>query len=315
MPEIEYPGGARFAFTILDDTDDATLDNVSPIYTLLHDLGMRTTKTVWALDTPEEQQGPYFAGQTLQDDAYRAWVKRLAIQGFEIAFHNASMGSATRERTISALDYLEREFGEPPALHCNHGQNRENLYWGPARYGLPPIRMLYSAYCAMRGERPMRGHDPSSEFYWGDVAHERLKYVRNFAFARLNCADIPPGRPYHDPRKPLVRRWFNTADAPSVHSFKRLVNRRSVDALSLAGGWSIVSTHLGKGFCRDGRIDPIVRETLEYLAELPGWFVPAGRLTDYLWGSCGPTELGTLDRIRLEVGHVVDRVRSRFTKR
>lgn len=314
MPDLRYPDGATFAFTILDDTDDATVDNVGPVYALLRDLGMRTTKTVWALDTPRDRQGPYFAGETLQNEAYRTWARQLAADGFEIAFHNASMGSTRRERTIMALELLEREFGEAPTLHCNHGQNLENLYWGPDRYGLAPIRVLYSAYCAVQGEPRMQGHDPDSEFYWGDVARERLRYVRAFAFARLNCAEIPPGRPYRDPKKPLVPRWFNTADAPNVHSFNRLVTRRSIDALASSGGWSIVSTHLGKGFCRGGRIDPGVRDTLEYIAELPGWFVPASRLIDHLWTSLGPMDLDAMGRIRLEVGHLVDRARFRLAK-
>ena len=45
MPPFEFPNGKRFAFTILDDTDVATLANVRPIYRLLEEVGMRTTKT------------------------------------------------------------------------------------------------------------------------------------------------------------------------------------------------------------------------------------------------------------------------------
>ena len=49
----QFPGGARFAFTVMDDTDVATVDNVLPIYRLLESLGMRTTKTVWPVRCEE----------------------------------------------------------------------------------------------------------------------------------------------------------------------------------------------------------------------------------------------------------------------
>ena len=39
------PTGKRFAFSILDDTDDSTLENVEPLYAILRDHGFRTTKT------------------------------------------------------------------------------------------------------------------------------------------------------------------------------------------------------------------------------------------------------------------------------
>ena len=84
-----YPSNAEFAFTILDDTDDTTVNNGRPVYDLLSELGLRTTKTVWAFDTPEENRGPYFAGETLSSPRYLEWVHQLADKGFEIAFHNA----------------------------------------------------------------------------------------------------------------------------------------------------------------------------------------------------------------------------------
>src|SRR5215472_3083500 len=78
-PKLSYPGGARFAFTILDDTDDATEANVAPVYALLQDLGLRTTKTVWPVAC-EEGSPLFHAGHTLDDPGYRAFVERLAAQ-------------------------------------------------------------------------------------------------------------------------------------------------------------------------------------------------------------------------------------------
>ena len=53
---FEFPQGKRFAFTIVDDTDVATVANVKPLYDLLHELGFRTTKTVWPLGCPEGKE-------------------------------------------------------------------------------------------------------------------------------------------------------------------------------------------------------------------------------------------------------------------
>src|SRR6185436_5946929 len=52
-PAGPFPGGARFAFTVMDDTDVATVENIRPIYRLFESLGMRTTKTVWPVACPE----------------------------------------------------------------------------------------------------------------------------------------------------------------------------------------------------------------------------------------------------------------------
>lgn len=48
-----FPEQKRFAFSILDDTDDATVENVKPVYDTLMEYGFRTTKTAWPLDCPE----------------------------------------------------------------------------------------------------------------------------------------------------------------------------------------------------------------------------------------------------------------------
>jgi len=103
MTSVASPyADGRFVFTILDDTDDATVENLEPIYRLLTELGMRTTKTVWPLDCPPELQGPFFAAQTLQDPEYLTFVKRLVDAGFELAFHGATMGSSSREQTVTS---------------------------------------------------------------------------------------------------------------------------------------------------------------------------------------------------------------------
>jgi hypothetical protein len=309
----KYPENKAFAFTILDDTDDTTEKNARPIYELLHKLGILTTKTVWALDTPPEYQGPYFAAETMQLTSYFEWVKELECNGFEIAFHNASMGTSTRDKTIQAIKFLNDNLENEIVLHCNHGQNLENLYWGRQRYTGYILSTLEHIMGIFSSGPAFQGHIENSKYFWGDIAQQKMKFVRGFAFNKLDCAIIPPGRPYHDIRKPYIRQWFNTADAPNVNSFKSLLNRKSIDSLRESGGWCIVSTHFGKGFCSNGKVDPEVEAILRYIVSLPGWYVPVSTLLQHLTNTLGFHNISVIEREYMEIKHIIDRIISRIT--
>ncbi len=302
-----YPNGAEFAFTILDDTDDTTLLNGPPVYEVLRDHGLRTTKTVWTFDSSEEDRGMYHAGATLSTPAYLEWAQKLEREGFEIAFHNASLASSKRETTLRALDELSKKFMRPIRVHCNHGQNRENLFWGASRYQSLPLNLLARLRTREWGEPLFEGEVAGSPFFWADIANERIAYIRSMAFGRLNCEQIPPHRPYRDEAKMAKPIFFNTADAPDCGAFNRLVNPSSVDDLRRDGGWAIVSTHLGKGFCTQGKVDQGFVDTIGYLSTLPGWFVPASELLDFLVERDGCAPLGSMERLRMESVHALDR--------
>lgn len=306
-----YPNGAEFAFTILDDTDDTTLVNGPPVYDVLRDYGLRTTKTVWTFDVPHEQRGIYHAGETLETPDYLQWVQQLEREGFEIAFHNASMASSNRETTIRALDHLSTAFQRPVRLHCNHGQNRENLHWGAARYQSLPVNLLARLRDGSAGARAYQGEVAGSPFYWSDIANRRISYIRSMAFCRLDGLHIPPYRPFKDTAKLLQPVFFNTADAPDCRAFNQLVTKSSIDELRRNAGWAIVSTHLGKGFCTQGKVDDTFVATIKHLSSLSGWFVPASELLDFLVEQNGCRPIGSMERLRMESAHVIDRLRSR----
>src|SRR5579872_5459683 len=61
---IEWPGGKKFAFTIIDDTDLSTRQNTEPVYDFLAENGFRTTKTVWPLHSVGKKN---CGGDTLED--------------------------------------------------------------------------------------------------------------------------------------------------------------------------------------------------------------------------------------------------------
>ena len=309
---LTYPSNTEFAFTILDDTDDTTVANGRPVYDFLHQLGLRTTKTVWAFDTPPENQGPYFEGETLSSPEYLDWAHELVTKHFEIAFHNATMGSSLRHDTIKALNFLEKEFEQPIRLHCNHGQNRENLHWGAERYQSYLIRKTLGLVSKYRSHPLFEGNDPDSPYYWSDIADKRLAYIRAFAFRNLNCAKIPPGRPFTDTSKQKNTLFFNTTDAPDVAAFNKITNPTSIDKLRKQNGWAIISTHFGKGFYQNNKLNAEFKRNMEYLVSQPGWFVPVSPLLDHLQKHFGHSELSAIQQSKMEYSHIIDRIIGRL---
>lgn len=274
-----WPAGKQFAFTIVDDTDYATVEKVRPVYEFLLGHGIRSTKTVWPLPRLAR---PITGGSTLDEPAYREWILNLQECGVEIAFHGATDGSSSRQRVIAALDRFREVLGCDPRLHANHTGQREGIYWGEARMdGL--ARLAYLAAAAVKGyDRRYGGHDASSEYFWGDVCRDRLTYVRNFAFRDVNTTSCDPLMPYHDARRPFVPYWFSCSEGPVVTSFCEMLTEVNQDRLADEGGACIMYTHFGAGFTRNGRLHPEFGRLMRRLAALPGWFVPASTLLDHL---------------------------------
>jgi len=277
---MNFPQGKRFAFTILDDTDDSTLENVKPVYDALKAHGIRTTKTVWPVDCPEGSR-IFFAADTLQRKPYLEFVRELAADGFEIAFHGATMESSRRERVVRALEFLKAEFGAYPTLFCNHGQNRDNLYWGDKRFQTSWLRRIVRLLRKDAASYYV-GDVEDSDHFWGDLCRQRIRYVRNWTFPRLNMLEVNPEMPYRLSGTPYVNLWFSTADAPDVEAFVRLLTRENLDRLERAEGLCIISTHLGKGFLKDGMLEARVQRILQNLSQKPGWYVPVSEMLDYL---------------------------------
>jgi len=307
----EFPGGHRFAFSILDDTDDSTLENARPVYDCLRRLGFRTTKTVWTRDCPRGSR-LFYAADTLERPEYLAWVHELVDAGFELASHGATMESSTRAETERAIAFLEAEFGQAPRLHANHGFNRENLYWGAKRFGTPLLRWTLQR---MRGADAFQGDEQDSPYFWGDLCRDRIRYVRNFTFSGLDMTTANPQMPYRLDGTPWVDLWFSTTDAPDADVFVRRVTRASLERLEQQGGVCIVSTHLGKGYVRDGKVRPEVESVLSWLADRPGWFVPVSDILDHLVERGAGGRLGAGARMALEARYLADQLLCRLRLR
>ncbi|HSV73056.1 MAG TPA: hypothetical protein VLH79_04790 [Chthonomonadales bacterium] len=276
---IAWPDGKRFAFSVIDDTDGCTVEQVAPVYDFLLDLGIVTTKTVWPLTARNPRPE---GGQSLEEPEYRAWVLSLQERGVEIASHGAANEPSTRERTILGLELFRDVVGRDPRIYTVHVGQRDGLYWGSARLD-GPARIAYRLTHGVRGsDNSTSGHIEQSPFYWGDLCRTHISYVRNLVFSDIDTLAQDPIMPYHDPARPCVPMWFSASDGARIASFLRLTSERNQDRLAASGGACIAYTHFAYGFTECGRPHPEFRRLMERLAGLGGWFVPVSTLLDHL---------------------------------
>ena len=275
-----WPHGKSFAFTIFDDTDNATKANVAPVYDALDRLGFRTTKSVWVFGCDSSVR---HSGASLEDRDYLEWIRQLHSRGFEIALHNVSCSTSDRARVIEGLDRFESLFGRPPRIHCNHSQCLENLYWGEARLS-GPRRLAYRVLTRGRNSTRFRGHVEGDPLFWGDIARDRITYVRNFVFREINTLKACPSMPYHDPWKPYVPFWFASTDTPDLQAFLDVVTSEAIDRLARESGLCILYAHFASGFVSNGVVNSDFLRRMEQIRSRGGWFAPVGDVLDYLRG-------------------------------
>ena len=294
-PAVTWPDGKRFAFTVFDDTDKATVANVGELYAFLADRGFRTTKSVWPVRGPRR---PRLGGETCDEPHYLEWVRSLKAQGFEIGFHSATFHTSTRAETIRALDRFREMFGEDPKTMANHAHCEEAPYWGAQRVsGIN--RLAYSLMTRGRKDNKFRGHVAGDELFWGDVCRERIKYMRNFVFSDINTLKACPEMPYHDPARPMVQYWFASSEGAEIQPYNACISEANQDRLEAEGGACIMYTHFA-GFDRDAAEYATFKALMTRLSRKNGWFVPTGTLLDYLIEQRGRTVLTDRQRARLE---------------
>ncbi len=300
---LAYPDGKKFAFTIVDDTDMATLERLRPLYEILDRHGLRTTKTVW-LKASNNAGHPANQGVSLSDPDYRDFIVGLQRRGFEIALHGVRGGDSLRQDTIDGFEEFKTLFGAYPTMHHNLSLNRENLYWGPHLYSTPMVRMA----AGLAIKHPFDGHDPSSGYFWGDLAKQHIKFVRRFTFPDINLYPLAASMPYHLKDKPFVNYWFPTSNGDRILEFDELLKAENLDRLEREGGVCIVYAHLGAGsFNRSGGPipDPRFEERIKAVASRNGWFVPASTILEFLMSQEWWTgQMGWREQMKLEARFV-----------
>jgi len=264
-----------FYFSIVDDTDDATLENIKPVYDFLYEKGVFITKTIWVYP-PRDRPS---SGDCLQRPEYVEFIKDLHSKGFEIALHNVGSGDYTREEILEGLEEFKDKLGFYPKIHINHSYNKDSIYGGTKRFNWPFNKIVNGMYPQYAGE--FQGEIEGSAYFWGDVHKKMITYNRNHEFRNLNTLAVDPKTPYIDPKRSRFSNyWFSSSFAPNQLVFNHLVSRKNVDKLVSQGGTAIVFTHFGY-FYKDGQLDQGFVEAIEYLAsQKDGNYMPVSQLLD-----------------------------------
>jgi hypothetical protein len=298
LRRIVWPDGRRFAFSVFDDTDRGTLENIPHVYALLRDLGMLTTKSVWP--KAGVRAPAVVGGETCGNPAYLAWVKELQRSGFEIGLHNVTYHSSTRDEVEEGLARFVEMFGHQPRTLATHTDCREGMYWGPDRVS-GAHRVLYDVLTRFRQHNAFKGHVPGDQYFWGDLCRDRIDYVRNFVFPDINTLNPCPWMPYSDPDRPWVKAWFASSEGADCRSYVKTIDERAQDRLEEEGGACIMYTHFGKGFYQHGSLDSRFVALTKRLAAKGGWFVPTSTLLDWIAKARGGHHaISGRDRARLE---------------
>jgi hypothetical protein len=277
MSHITWPSEHAFAFTIFDDTDWATVENVAPAYRFLAELGVRITKSVWPLRCDPKD---HFAGQSLQDPEYLDFIRELKGNGFEIGYHGARAGDNPRSVTLEALDAFRDLIGHDPATYAQHAASVENIYWGARRVNIP---VLGAAASRLHQHGRFYGECPDSKYFWGDLCRERIRYVRNYGFAQHDLFANDAWTPYHDASKSFVNYWFSSsAIGLRLTELDRQLTPQLLDDWERRGALIILNAHFGRGLVCNGQVHPGFAEGMRRLAQRNGWFAPVAPILDYL---------------------------------
>jgi len=265
----------KFKISIVDDTDDAVLENIKPVYDFLHSKGIRITKTVWVYP-PRDRQS---SGDSLQRTEYLDFIRDLHQKGFEIALHNVGSGDYTREEIVKGLEEFKDKLGFYPKIHINHSYNKDSIYGGTKRFNWPFNKIVNALYPQYAGE--FQGEIEGSPYFWGDLHKEMITYNRNHEFKNLNTLAVDPKTPYIDSRRSKYSNyWFSSSFAPNQLVFNHLLSKENVDKLVKDQGTAIVFTHFGY-FYKDGQLDPGFVEAIEYLVnQKGGTYLPVSELLD-----------------------------------
>lgn len=298
IPKIEWPAGKEFVFTIFDDPDFDTVENVAVIYSFLSDLGMRTTKAVWPI---RGQDIPKIGGLTCEDPNYLQSILHLKNTGFEIALHNVTYHSSIRQETARGLDVFHRLFGHYPYSMANHSGCHESIYWGRERLsGMQRIIYDLLHLKAPLSRDLFQGHTEDSPFFWGDFCKDKIQYVRNFSFGDINTLKACPAMPYRDPARPFVNFWFAASEGPNVNSFIETISEANQDRLARENGACIMYTHFASGFVENGKLDARFKSLMQRLSRMNGWFVPVHTLLDHIVKVRGDHTISCAERTSLE---------------
>jgi hypothetical protein len=281
-----WPDNKKFAFTIIDDTDNSTLENAPLIYDYLISNKVFTTKSVWVRPGLSDEIYSYVDGETLENTNYFNWVKEIQIKGVEICLHSMSWSSSTREQIISGFSFFEENFGNSKILiQHNDIKVNESIYWGSKRLVFP-LNLIFDCVSWFNpkgvNSNIYQGEIEKSIYFWGDICKKKIKYIRNFVFPEINLFNVTRKIFHRRKSTKFVNNWFISTEAPDIESFVKMLTYENIDKLENQNGLCIIYTHFGNGFVKNGILDERFKNVINYLSNKNGWYVPASEILDYL---------------------------------
>jgi len=302
---MNWPKKKEFAFTIIDDTDNSNINNIKPIYDYLTSKNIKTTKTVWVYPSRDR-----YTGQTLQNNNYYKFIKLLKSDGFDIQLHNVGSGNFSRTEIIKGLDEFKQKLGKYPNMHINHCSNADNLYWGHKRFGM----ILRKTMQIIEGSKKrFYGDEINSNYFWGDIAKEKIKFIRNRVFNGINTLKYDPKMPFREKRKIFSNYWFSSSDGHNLKQFNNLVTKSNIDKLKREKGLCIVYTHFASDFVdQQGKLDEIFKENINYLSKQNGWFVPANDILEYLLSQKKKDYVSSSYINKLDLRWLIDKIKKKY---
>ena len=141
-PEVRWPDGKTFAFTVFDDPDFQSVDLGKPVYDFLADLGLSHHAGNFSGPAIDTFRRPHLHVQRSSAPSMGAQPERVA--GFEMGWHGASPGTSTREQTVEGLERFRQCFGQWPVTASQHYECMENMYWGDERLSSASLRLVYN---------------------------------------------------------------------------------------------------------------------------------------------------------------------------
>lgn len=301
-----------FYFTIIDDADDATYENVSPIYDLLNKYNIYITKTVWVYPSRDK----YSKGDSLQKQEYLSFIKDIKNKGFEIGIHSVGSGDYRRNEILKGIEEFKIKLGEYPKIHVNHSYNKDSIYGGYKRFNFPISSLIKKMYKQYSGV--FQGEELDTQYFWGDKHKEIIQYSRNHEFEGINTVKYDPYMPYFDPkRSEYANYWYSATFAPNQWVYNKVVNKTNIERLDRENGTCILFTHLGY-FMQNGKVDKGFIESLKILSDNEnGIYKPVSKILDEMAekrvekGDVKYPVINSYAKIKMEIIHLLTRVKYR----
>jgi len=303
-----WPHGKRAAFTIIDDTDDATLPYIADVYEHLISAGLRTSKTVWVYPVRDDQ---YFRGDSLSGNPeYLSFIQRLVSLGYEIGLHNVGSGDFTRDEIVVGVELFNTLIGYHPKVHVNHSYNKDNIYGGEKRFSFPfdfIVKLMHRSYTGFEGELT------ASKYYWGDVHKRYIKYSRSYELDDINLLKLLPF-PYTDKRySDCCNAFYPSVFCANQDLFAHQVNEKNILRLIDEGGCAIIYTHLGY-YCERGDVDHRFIEAVDMLKKYSDdlWIAPVSEVLDHMAHTKGVCEISRIRKFYVEMLSLWTRLKYRY---